>query len=773
MSLSLTCPCMSLSTDAVFGCHLDTLCHRENSTVPRFVQKCVRFVERRGLDTDGIYRVSGNLAVIQKLRHKVDQGENSATSWSFKYTTPETQGQRHHQVTLTHYTRDTRTSGQLQVLHLKLRHKVDQEEHVDLEDGSWTCLKFLSLVAEEHVDLEDGSWTCLKFLSLVAEEHVDLEDEEHVDLEDGSWTCLKFLSLVSRCRGTRGPGGRLVDVFKVLVSCLSLQRNTWTWRTAQEHVDLEDGSWTCLKFLSLVSRCRGTRGPGGRFVDMFKVLVSCLSLQRNTWTWRTAQEHVDLETARDMFNVLVSCLVAEEHVDLEDDSWTCLKFLSLVSRCRGTQEHVDLEDDSWTCLKFLSLVSLQRNTWTWRTTQEHVDLEDGSWTCLKFLSLVSRCRGTRGPGGRLVDMFKILVSCLSLQRNTWTWRTARGQEHVDLEDGSWTCLKFLSLVSRCRGTRGPGGRLVDMFKVLVSCLSLQRNTWTWRTAQEHVDLEDGSWTCLKFLSLVSRCRGTRGPGGRLVDMFKVLVSLVAEEHVDLEDEEHVDLEDGSWTCLKFLSLVSRCRGTRGPGGRLVDMFKVLVSRCRGTRGPEDGSWTEVHVVTGALKLFFRELPEPLFPFSSYDKFIAAIQLPEFSQRVSYIKDLVQTLPLPNHSTMELLFRHLRRVVDHGEQNRMSTHSLAIVVVDHGDRTSWWDHGDQNRMSTHSLAIVFGPTLLRPQVESNMTVHMGVPESDRGAAAEGGARGVCPAHLGGRGRGLRCLPAHLEEREGGQRCLPAH
>ncbi|KAK7877332.1 hypothetical protein WMY93_031982 [Mugilogobius chulae] len=105
---------------------------------------------------------------------------------------------------------------------------------------------------------------------------------------------------------------------------------------------------------------------------------------------------------------------------------------------------------------------------------------------------------------------------------------------------------------------------------------------------------------------------------------------------------------------------------------------------------EDGSWTEVHVVTGALKLFFRELPEPLFPFSSYDKFIAAIQLPEFSQRVSYIKDLVQTLPLPNHSTMELLFRHLRRVVDHGEQNRMSTHSLAIV---------------------------FGPTLLRPQVES--------------------------------------------------------
>ncbi|KAM8824276.1 rho GTPase-activating protein 15 [Synchiropus picturatus] len=108
-------------------------------------------------------------------------------------------------------------------------------------------------------------------------------------------------------------------------------------------------------------------------------------------------------------------------------------------------------------------------------------------------------------------------------------------------------------------------------------------------------------------------------------------------------------------------------------------------------------WAEIHVVTGALKLFLRELPEPLFPFSSYDKFIAAIQLPDPALRVSYVKDLIRLLPLPNHDTMEILFRHLRRVVDHRESNRMSAQSVAIV---------------------------FGPTLLRPQIESaQMTVHM--------------------------------------------------
>jgi len=37
-----------LSSDNVFGCHLDTLCHRENATIPKFVEKCIRTVERRG-----------------------------------------------------------------------------------------------------------------------------------------------------------------------------------------------------------------------------------------------------------------------------------------------------------------------------------------------------------------------------------------------------------------------------------------------------------------------------------------------------------------------------------------------------------------------------------------------------------------------------------------------------------------------------------------------------------------------------------------------------
>ncbi|KAG5841565.1 hypothetical protein ANANG_G00167960 [Anguilla anguilla] len=109
---------------------------------------------------------------------------------------------------------------------------------------------------------------------------------------------------------------------------------------------------------------------------------------------------------------------------------------------------------------------------------------------------------------------------------------------------------------------------------------------------------------------------------------------------------------------------------------------------------EDSKWEDIHVTTGALKMFFRELPEPLFTFAYFDDFISAVKSFDRKQRV---KDLIKQLPRPNHDTMQALFKHLRNVIQYKEQNRMSEQSLAIV---------------------------FGPTLLRPEVESvSMAVHM--------------------------------------------------
>ncbi|XP_037538344.1 rho GTPase-activating protein 12 isoform X4 [Nematolebias whitei] len=111
----------------------------------------------------------------------------------------------------------------------------------------------------------------------------------------------------------------------------------------------------------------------------------------------------------------------------------------------------------------------------------------------------------------------------------------------------------------------------------------------------------------------------------------------------------------------------------------------------------DGKWEDIHVTTGALKMFFRELPEPLFTYAMFNDFVSAIKILDYRQRVLSIKELVKQLPKPNHDTMQALFKHLRKVVEHGEENRMTTQSVAIV---------------------------FGPTLLRPETESfNMAFNM--------------------------------------------------
>ncbi|XP_029309378.1 rho GTPase-activating protein 12-like isoform X2 [Cottoperca gobio] len=111
----------------------------------------------------------------------------------------------------------------------------------------------------------------------------------------------------------------------------------------------------------------------------------------------------------------------------------------------------------------------------------------------------------------------------------------------------------------------------------------------------------------------------------------------------------------------------------------------------------DSKWEDFHVITGALKMYFRELPEPLFTYALFHDFISAIKNSDYKQRVQSIKDLVRQLPVTNHDTMQALFKHLRKVIDYGEENRMTTQSVAIV---------------------------FGPTLLRPETETwNIAVHM--------------------------------------------------
>ncbi|KAM6955988.1 rho GTPase-activating protein 15 [Lycodopsis pacificus] len=112
---------------------------------------------------------------------------------------------------------------------------------------------------------------------------------------------------------------------------------------------------------------------------------------------------------------------------------------------------------------------------------------------------------------------------------------------------------------------------------------------------------------------------------------------------------------------------------------------------------DQSQWEDIHVVTGALKMFFRELPEPLFPFRFFQLFVEAVKIKESKLKVQAVKKLIQELPKPNKDTMKLLFSHLLRVLDFSRKNLMSTQGIGIV---------------------------FGPTLMWPELDAgNMAVNM--------------------------------------------------
>ncbi|CAI5444864.1 unnamed protein product [Caenorhabditis angaria] len=87
---------------------------------------------------------------------------------------------------------------------------------------------------------------------------------------------------------------------------------------------------------------------------------------------------------------------------------------------------------------------------------------------------------------------------------------------------------------------------------------------------------------------------------------------------------------------------------------------------------------DIHVLTGALKLFFRELGEPLFPIALHKEYTSAMQTPNATSRFKKFEELLNRLPNENRETLKVLLRHLNRVSSHSSQNRMQQHNLAIV-----------------------------------------------------------------------------------------------
>ncbi|XP_061088914.1 rho GTPase-activating protein 22 isoform X2 [Conger conger] len=109
--------------------------------------------------------------------------------------------------------------------------------------------------------------------------------------------------------------------------------------------------------------------------------------------------------------------------------------------------------------------------------------------------------------------------------------------------------------------------------------------------------------------------------------------------------------------------------------------------------------TDVHTVASLLKLYLRELPEPVVPFAKYQDFLTCAQLlgKDEEEGIQELMKQVKSLPQANYNLLKYICKFLDEVQS---------------------------HSSENKMSVQNLATVFGPNILRPKMEDPVTMMEG-------------------------------------------------
>ncbi|XP_068188231.1 rho GTPase-activating protein 24-like [Antennarius striatus] len=138
---------------------------------------------------------------------------------------------------------------------------------------------------------------------------------------------------------------------------------------------------------------------------------------------------------------------------------------------------------------------------------------------------------------------------------------------------------------------------------------------------------------------------------------------------------------------------------RQPGQ--ASLVKELQEAFDAGERPSFNSGTDVHTVASLLKLYLRQLPEPLVPYGRYQEFLLCGRklLSDRTLGLGELRTHLCELPVANFNLLKFICQFLNEV-----QN----------------------HSSSNKMTGQNLATVFGPNILRAKAED--------PQSIMGGAA---------------------------------------
>ncbi|XP_070581128.1 rho GTPase-activating protein 44-like isoform X2 [Ptychodera flava] len=115
-----------------------------------------------------------------------------------------------------------------------------------------------------------------------------------------------------------------------------------------------------------------------------------------------------------------------------------------------------------------------------------------------------------------------------------------------------------------------------------------------------------------------------------------------------------------------------------------------------------GDPAHVHAVTGVLKQYLRELPEPLMTFALYDEWVSANSIQDTDTRLQALWTCVGKLPKPNFDNLKYLMKFLRKLLDHSNITKMTASNLALVIA---PNVMWAKEDAISVMSTGTASVI--------------------------------------------------------------------
>ncbi|KAG8215039.1 Rho GTPase activation protein [Butyriboletus roseoflavus] len=113
--------------------------------------------------------------------------------------------------------------------------------------------------------------------------------------------------------------------------------------------------------------------------------------------------------------------------------------------------------------------------------------------------------------------------------------------------------------------------------------------------------------------------------------------------------------------------------------RKVNLLKERLDKDMESVDLDSEEWTsDINNVTSVLKLWLRELPDPLLTLNLHQGFIDAARIENDRLRQIRLHERVNDLPDPNYATLKYFMGHLHKISQCEAENSMSIQNLAIV-----------------------------------------------------------------------------------------------